>query len=79
MGQASSLGFVSEVPRGVRVLVASADPSTRIPLAQALRADGHEVLVVSAPSELVFAMEVVNQGLGRTPDILVLDPATRAV
>lgn len=74
MGNATALPFDSRSePFGLRVLLASPDPSLRASLTRELRGDGHRVVDLAASSELSFATELVERRLAPCPDLVVLD------
>ncbi len=76
MGSAFSLKF-GPATAGLRILVASPRHDEAAELARGLMADGHNVLAVTEPTELVFMMEVVDMRLGPMPDLIVLDAAMK--
>lgn len=73
MGQASVLRFGATRTRGMRVLLADAHRESRSSLAEELRGDGHEVVAVAGATELLFALQVVDDGVGCAPDVLIVD------
>ncbi len=73
MGRASELLFGRYGATGLRIVLADANPTTRARLAESLRSDGHAVLEIVGATQLVFALQVVADGLGPTPDAVIVD------
>lgn len=66
MGEAVSS---KQRPAGVQILIATDDLAAHRALVPALRGDGHRVVVVHGPMELVWVLDRVEQ----MPDLLLLD------
>lgn len=72
MGIASRLSF-SPSPFRSRVLYADADRVRSRRLTTALRADGHDVVDIVGPTQLLFATQIVADGFGPAPDAIIVD------
>jgi DNA-binding NtrC family response regulator len=72
MGRASTLTF-RPGSRGLRVLFADGDPATRFRVAAAFDRDGHNVVSATSATQLLFALQTSADGLGATPDVVVVD------
>ena len=74
MGKSSELTFRrGPGERGVRVLIVDTNPVRRARMRDALRADGHEVLVVVGLTQLVFTLQISDDGLAPRADVVFVD------
>ena len=78
MGQASLFRFRTRGTRGLRILTLTTEVTARIELWNALRADGHDLICTQGLMEFVFALDVVNEGAGECPDLIILDGSSWA-
>lgn len=72
MGTASTLSF-SPSPFRSRVLYADADRVRSRRVTSALRADGHDVIDIVGPTQLLFATQIVADGFAPAPDAIIVD------
>jgi len=72
MGQASLYRFRTMPPRGLRILLLARERVKCDTTCEALRSDGHELIVVHRLTELAFAMDVISRGSGPCPDLLIV-------
>ncbi|MBL8611160.1 MAG: hypothetical protein JNL38_27705 [Myxococcales bacterium] len=56
-----------------RVLYADADSARRSRLVRAFSADGHDVVTIVGATQLLFALQIVVDGLAPRPDAIVVD------
>jgi len=78
MGVASRLRFQGS-QAGRRVLLVDGDPTSRASLCAGLRADGHQVVEVVGPTQLLFALQVAADALGPSPQVVIADLAMSGV
>lgn len=72
MGSMSALTFSHSSFRS-RVLYADADPQRRSRLVRAFSADSHDVVTIVGATQLLFAVQIVVDGLAPKPDAIVVD------